>query len=49
MVLSEAPSPLIEGGLTGVPRLQENATPEDPTVGLCLGAYGGPRGGGGFL
>ena len=23
--------------------------PEDPTVGLCLGPYGGPKGGGGFL
>ena len=23
---------------TWVPRLQENATPQDPTVGLCLGS-----------
>jgi len=23
----------------------ETAPPEDPTVGLCLGAYDGPRGG----
>jgi hypothetical protein len=23
--------------------------PEDPTVGLCLAPYGGPRGGGCFL
>ena len=31
---------------TGEPRL-ESATPLDPTVGPCLGSYGGPRGGGG--
>jgi len=29
----------------GVPGSCNNAFPEDPTVGLCLGAYGGPRGG----
>ena len=29
---------------TGVPHLQENAPPQDPTVGLCLGSQGGPRG-----
>ena len=29
---------------TGVPRSSENATPWDPTVGSCLGPYGGPRG-----
>ena len=34
---------------TGVPRSQENASPQDPTVGLCLGPYGGPRGGGVFF
>ena len=28
----------------GVPRSQENALPWDPTVGLCLGSSGGPRG-----
>jgi len=32
-------------GSTGVPHLQENALPSDPTViGLCLGSSGGPRG-----
>ena len=25
---------------TGAPHLQENASPKDPTVGLCLGSYG---------
>ena len=29
---------------TGVPHSQENAPPEDPTVGLCLGSWGGARG-----
>jgi len=29
-------------GATGVPRSKETATPWDPTVGLCLGPYGGP-------
>ena len=29
---------------TGLPRLQETAPPEDPTVGLCLGSWGGPKG-----
>jgi hypothetical protein len=29
---------------TGVPCSYENAFPEDPTVGLCLGPYAGPRG-----
>ena len=33
----------------GVPRSKENAPPQNPTVGLCPGPYGGPRGGGGFL
>ena len=33
----------------GVPRLQENAPPLDPTVGLCLGSLGGPPGVGVFL
>ena len=32
---------------TGVPR--EIATPQDPTVGPCLGSYCGPRVGGWFL
>ena len=34
---------------TGLPRLSETATPQDPTVGPCLGSYGGARGGGRFL
>ena len=34
---------------TWVPRLSETAIPQDPTVGLCLGSYSGPRGSGGFL
>ena len=33
-------------GGTGLPHLQENAPHWDPTVGLCLGSYGGPMGGG---
>ena len=28
----------------GVPHLQENAPPQDPTMSLCLGSYGDPRG-----
>ena len=47
------PSPDAEGfrlvfqGLdtTGIPRSQETAFSQDPIVGLCLGPYGGPRGG----
>ena len=31
-------------GFTGVPRAQQTASPQDPTAGLCLGPYGGPRG-----
>ena len=31
---------------TEVPHLQENATPLDFTVALCLGTYGDPMGGG---
>ena len=31
--------------VTGVPRSAEAAPPWDPTVGLCLGPYGGPGGG----
>ena len=31
---------------TEVPRSQEIAPPQDPTVGLCLGPCGGPKGGG---
>jgi hypothetical protein len=34
---------------TGVPCSQEIAPPWDPAVALCLGPYGGPRGGGRFL
>ena len=44
---SVAPEPCLCGNvlcITGVPHLQENATPYDPTVGLCLEFYGGPRG-----
>ena len=44
------PSSLGSGGLlslhqrdTGIPRSQETAPPQDPTVGLCLRPYGGPR------
>ena len=33
--------------LTGVPRPLKSAPLQDPTVGLCLGSYGGPRGEGG--
>jgi len=29
---------------TGVPRPKENAPPQDPTAGLCLRPYDGPRG-----
>ena len=36
-------------GVTGVLRSYETAPPYHPTAGLCLGPYGGPRGGGGFL
>ena len=34
---------------TGVHHLQENAPPQDPIVGLCLGSLGIPGGGGVFL
>ena len=44
--VSGAPEPLHS---TGVPRLQETATPQDPPVASCLGSFGGPWGGGGFL
>ena len=30
--------------LTGVPHSEEIAPPSGPTVGVCLGPYGGPRG-----
>ena len=33
---------------TGVPLACENAPSYDPTVGLCIGPYGGHRGGGAF-
>ena len=36
--------PACSGPLTGVPRSQENAPPQVPTAGLCVGPYGGPRG-----
>ena len=32
------------GELQGVPRSQENAPSQDPTVGLCLGSWRGYRG-----
>ena len=38
----------IDGEFTGVPHLQENAPPQDPTVGLCLGYQGEPIGVGVF-
>jgi hypothetical protein len=31
-------------GITGAPRSQETAFPQDPSVGLCLWPYGNPRG-----
>ena len=34
---------------TGVIRSEGTASSQDPTVGLCLGPYGGPRGGSSFL
>ena len=34
--------------ITGAPRSQETALPQDPTVGICRGPYGGPREGGCF-
>ena len=34
---------------TGVPRSLETTPPWDPTVGICLGPCGGPRGGRLFL
>ena len=38
-----------KGLATGLPRSNETVPPWDPTVGLCLGPYGGPGGGGLFL
>jgi len=35
-------------GPTGVPRSYETAPPQEPTVGLSLGPYCGPGGGGSF-
>ena len=35
----------VGAGPTGVPRSYKNALPWDPTVGLCLGPYGGPKDG----
>ena len=37
------------GGRRGVPHLKENAPPQDPTAGLCLGSSGGSRGVGIFI
>jgi hypothetical protein len=37
------------GWRAGVPRSCEIASPQNPTVGPCLGPYGGPRWVGGFL
>ena len=34
------------GYSTGVPRSQENASPQEPTLGIWLGPYRGPRRGG---
>ena len=34
----------LPGGGAGVPRSKETSPPLDPTVGLRLGPYGGPRG-----
>ena len=31
-------------GFTGVPRSSESPPPQDPTVGLCIGPEGAPRG-----
>ena len=39
----------IGGGLDSVPGYLATATPKDPTAGLFLGPYDGPKGGGGFL
>ena len=43
-----SPNGLRQTWRTGVPRSLEIASFQDPTVGLCLWPYGGPRGGGGF-
>ena len=32
------------GNATGIPDSKETASSQDPTVDLCLGPYGGPRG-----
>ena len=38
-----------DGGATsGVPGSHETSSPQDPTVELCVGPYGGPVGGGHF-
>ena len=43
-------TPLLQAKtLTGVPRSYETPLSYDPTVGLYLGSYGGPMGGGLFL
>ena len=36
--------PFFRNQATGVPRSLENAPPKDPTLGLSLWPYGGPRG-----
>ena len=46
MIDMVAPRQVLQSNLargTGAPPLQENATLEDPTVGLCLESSGGPR------
>ena len=47
--LAKLPLQLRAAVITGVPHLQETEPPWDPTLALCLGPYGGPRGGGVFL
>ena len=42
-------SPTCVQGYLAHKKKEKNVPPLDPTVGLCLSSYGGPRGGGGFL
>ena len=37
---------LATSGIQGYLAHKKNATPKDPTVGICVGPYGVPRGGG---
>ena len=39
------PAKRLKSTPTGAPRSYETAPPYDPTIGLYLGPYGGPRGG----